>query len=135
MKPVKSPIAAMAVEMAVKLGADAARAIVEQNLENSVTVLNNETDRIMSSTSRTLFLSIFIDGRYGSFTTNMLREEELRRFVASAIEATRMIARDECRGLPDPSRYFSGGGADLRQYDSRIETLSPDERIAFAKSV
>ena len=135
MKPVKSPIAAMAVEMAVKLGADAARAIVEQNLENSVTVLNNETDRIMSSTSRTLFLSIFIDGRYGSFTTNMLREEELRRFVASAIEATRMIARDECRGLPDPSRYFRGGGADLRQYDSRIETLSPDERIAFAKSV
>ena len=56
MRPVKSPVAAMAVEMALKLGADAARAIVEQNLENSVTVLNNVTDRIMSSTSSTLFL-------------------------------------------------------------------------------
>lgn len=133
MRPVKSPVAARAVEIALKYGADSARAIVEQNLENSVTVLGSETDRIMSSSSCTLFLYLFIDGRYGSFTTNMLKDEELCRFIASAVEATRLIARDECRGLPDPALYYRGGGTDLGQYDGRIETLTTDERIAFAK--
>ena len=92
MRPEKSPVAAMAVDMALKSGAENARAIVEQDFENSVTVLNDRVDKIMSSSSRTLFLSIFKDGRYGSFSTNMLREEELRRFIASAVEATGMIA-------------------------------------------
>lgn len=135
MRPVKSPIAALAVGMALEYGADHARAIVEQNLENSVTVLGSETDRIMSSISRTLFLHIFIEGRFGSFTTNMLREEELRRFISSAVEATRLIAKDPCRGLPDPTLYYRGGGADLGQYDSRIEEITPQERLAFAKAI
>ena len=58
MKPVKSPLAAMAVDIALKQGADSAKAIIEQSLSNSVTVLGSETDRIMSSSSRILFLDI-----------------------------------------------------------------------------
>lgn len=135
MKPVKSPLAAMAVEIALKQGADSAKAIIEQSLSNSVTVLGSETDRIMSSSSLILYLDIYIDGRYGSFSTNMLREEELRKFIASAVEATRLIARDECRGLPDKELYYRGDAPDLGQYDSRFETLTTEERIGFAKSV
>lgn len=134
MIPVKSPVAAMAVDIALKTGADSAKAIIEQDIENSVTVLGDKTDRIMSSSSCTLFLSIFKDGRYGSFSTNMLREDELRRFIAKAVEATAMIAPDPCRGLPDPSRYYRGGGADLRQYDSRIGELTTEQRIAAAEA-
>ncbi len=120
--------------MAMELGADQARAIYEKDIENSVTVLNNEVDKLMSSVGSTLFLSLFIDGRYGSFSTNMLREDELRKFIASAVESTRLISRDECRRLPNPEICFKGEAADLGQYDGKAETLTPDERIANARS-
>ena len=121
--------------MAIELGADQARSILEKDIENSVTVLNNEVDKLMSSSGSTLFLQLFIDGKYGSFSTNMLREDELRKFIASAIESTRLIARDECRRLPEEHLYFKGEAADLAQYDEKIETLTSKDRIARAMAV
>ena len=129
------PIVEKAIDMAIELGADQARAILEKDIENSVIVLDNEVDRLMSSSGSTLFLQLFVDGRYGYFTTNMLREDELRKFIASSLESTRLIAKDICRGLPEPELYFRGETFDLKQYDSRIETLTTDERIARAKAV
>lgn len=126
------PIVEKAIEMALELGADQARAILEKDIENSVIVHNNEVDRLMSSSGSTLFLQLFVDGRYGYFTTNMLREDELRRFIASSLESTWMIAQDKCRALPEPELCFHGEAFDLKQYDSRIETLTADERIARA---
>jgi len=126
------PIVEKAIDMAISLGADQARAILEKDIENSVIVLNNEVDRLMSSSGSTLFLQLFVDGRYGYFTTNMLREDELRKFIASALESTRLIAQDKCRALPEAERCFHGEPFDLKQFDSRIETLTADERIAKA---
>ncbi|MCQ2138236.1 MAG: TldD/PmbA family protein [Bacteroidales bacterium] len=128
----RNPIIDKAIDMAIELGADQARAIVEKDIENSVTVLNNEVDKIMSSSSSTLFLQLYIDGRYGSFSTNMLREDELRKFIAEAVECTRLIAPDPCRRLPEQEWYFKGTAADLGQFDPKIESLSGEERIAKA---
>lgn len=121
-----------ALQMAREAGASHARINLEKDVENSATVINNEVDKLLSSSGKTLFIQLFIDGRYGSSSTNMLQKDALREFIRKSAEAARMLSRDECRTLPDPSICFHGKAVDLKQYDPSIESLTVGERIQRA---
>jgi len=121
-----------ALQMAREAGATHARINLERDIENSATVINNEVDKLLSSSGSTLFLQLFIDGRYGSSSTNMLQKDALRDFIRKSVEAARMLSKDECRTLPDPAICFSGETVDLKQYDPSIESLTTGERIERA---
>ncbi len=122
----------MALQMASDAGARQARIILEKDVENSATVINDKVDKLLSSSGSTMFIQLFIDGRYGSFSTNMLRSDELRKFISSAAEATRLIAPDDCRSLPESEICFHGKGPDLAQYDGRIKDITTSDRIEMA---
>lgn len=121
-----------ALQMAREAGAENARINLEKDVENSATVINNEVDKLLSSSGRTLFIQLYIDGRYGSSSTNMLQKDALRDFIRKSAEAARMLSKDECRTLPDPSICFRGEMVDLKQYDPTIEALTTAERIERA---
>lgn len=121
-----------ALQMAREAGATHARINLERDIENSATVINNEVDKLLSSSGSTLFLQLFIDGRYGSSSTNMLQIDALRDFIRKSVEAARMLSKDECRTLPDPAICFSGEPVDLKQYDPSIVNLTTGERIERA---
>lgn len=121
-----------ALEMARKAGASQSRIALEKNTENSATVINGKVDKLLSCFDSTMYVQLFIDGRYGSFSTNMLRKDELRKFINASAEATRLITIDPCRRLPDPELCFHGPAKDLKQYDRRVEFITTEERIARA---
>jgi len=121
-----------ALQMAREAGATQARINFEKDVENSVTVINNQVDKLLSSSGSTMFIQLFIDGRYGSSSTNMLQKDALRSFIRKSADAARMISADDCRVLPDPAICFHGQAADLKQYDASIDSLTTEERIARA---
>ena len=117
-----------ALQMALEAGATQARIALERSIENSATVLDNQLDKMLSSSGSTLFIQLYIEGCYGSFSTNRLDPDALREFIRNAVASTRLMTRDECRRLPDPALCFHGPEIDLQQYDPAIESLTPELR-------
>nr|MCR5352285.1 TldD/PmbA family protein [Bacteroidales bacterium] len=86
-----------------------------------------------------LALALFVDGRFGSFSTNKLEPAALEGFIARSVATTRMVAEDVCRTLPDPARCCRDAvtGDELGLVDPVRESLSPADRqrIALEASV
>ena len=117
-----------ALQMAAEAGATQARIALERSIENSATVLDNQLDKMLSSSGSTLFIQLYIDGCYGSFSTNRLDPDALRAFIRNAAASSRLMTRDDCRRLPDPVLCYHGPAVDLQQYDPAVETLTPELR-------
>ena len=120
--------------MALEAGAAKARASLSKNTMNIVATLDGEVDKVTSCLDRSISLNLFVDGRYGTFSSNKLDRESLRTFIGKAVGTTRMLAADTCRDLPDPARTAKDAskGNELGICDSAWSSVTPDQRIAFA---
>ena len=123
-----------ALEMARAAGAQHARATLSVSEEDLVATLDGEVDRVTHCADRSLSMALFVDGRYGSYSTNKLGREALQGFIRQAVEATRMVAEDPCRTLPDPARCCRDAltGDELGLVDPARDTLSPADRQRIA---
>ena len=128
-----------ALQTAVAAGAQHARATLSKSEEDLVATLDGEVDRVTHCADRSLSLALFVDGRFGSFSTNKLDADSLRTFIAKAVETVREVTPDPFRTLPDPARCCRDArtGDELGLVDPAREALTPDERqrIALAASV
>ena len=124
---------------AAAAGAQHARATLSKSEEDLVATLDGEVDRVTHCADRSLSLALFVDGRFGSFSTNKLDADSLRTFIAKAVETVREVTPDPFRTLPDPARCCQDArtGDELGLVDPAREALTPDERqrIALAASV
>lgn len=120
--------------MALEAGAEKARASLSKNTMNIVATLDGEVDKVTSCLDRSISLNLYVDGRYGTFSTNKLDRESLRAFIGKAVGTTRMLAADACRDLPDPARTAKDAskGNELGICDPAWSGVTPDQRIAFA---
>ena len=109
----------IALELTKAAGCNATRAGAEISVQSSFSVRNNTLDRLQSSTGSTLFIQLFIDGRFGFYSTNRTEIDELKEFISKAAEATRLIAPDPDRILPPRELLFYGKEEDLGQFDSK----------------
>ena len=130
-------IARDCIRYAVSNGANAARVSLSKSVLDGYTLLNGELDKVTHSADRAIYLYIFADGRYGTFSTNRFEKEELEDFIIKAIEMVRMLGEDECRCLPAPERMEKGAvtGRELDLYDPEYENGNADTRLAKAKSI
>ena len=60
------------LEKAIEYGAQKARASVAKSVSDEFKTLNGELDSVTHCLDRGLSLNVFVDGRYGTFTTNRL---------------------------------------------------------------
>lgn len=130
-------IAGFCIRTAMSMGADGARVSLNKSVMDSYAFLNGELDKVSHSADRSLYIYLFADGRYGTFSTNRFEETELKDFIAKAIAMVRMLGEDRCRRLPDPSRLEQGAktGRELGLYDETYEQSSPDTRLGKARSL
>jgi len=128
--------ASYALECAKKNGCSAARISLNINTQSSYSVRNNKLDRLQQAAGSSLFIQLFIDNRYGTFSTNRIEKEELDDFIKKGCEATKLLAPDALRSLPDPSLYYSGSLNPLNQFDQKYESLQPQDKkkVAFEVS-
>ena len=115
-------------------GAQKVRITLTRSLLNLIGVLNGEVDKVSRALDRSLQLQLFVDGRYGSFSTNRLDPESLEAFVREAVATVRLLEADPLRDLPAPERLATDArdGKELDLWDPAIETLSAEDRRALA---
>ena len=130
-------LARFCIDTAMAKGATAARASLSKSMMDSCTLLNGELDKVSHSADRSIYMYIFADGRYGTFSTNRLEEKELEDFIANAICMVKMLGEDECRTLPAPERTAKDAvtGKELDLYDSEYEDIDIDARLARAREM
>jgi PmbA protein len=122
------------LKMALEAGASKVRASLSKNTMNIVATLDGEVDKVTACLDRSITLNLFVDGRFGTFSTNKLDTASLRSFIGRAVETTRMLAPDPCRDLPAPSRTAKDAvsGNELGICDPAWRSVTPEQRIAFA---
>ncbi len=127
-------LAQWAMKFALENGCSDSRIKVYASTENSFEYRDTQLDKLEQSSQNRMEISLFVDGRYASFSTNRLEKRELEKFILNGIESTRYLAPDKYRKLPDPDRCYKGGGHDLQIFDNNYKNISVDQKIALAKN-
>ena len=125
-------LAQWALEFALKNGCQASRVSLYNGSSSSFEIRDMKIDRLQQASENSMVIHLFVDGRYGSFSTNRLDKKELEKFIRNGIDSTRYLAEDKARTLPDASLYYKGGGADLQLIDPTFDSILPDDKVALA---
>ena len=130
-------LARYCIEYAIKGGASAARLSLNKNVMDAYTILNGELDKVSHSADRSIYLYLFVDGRYGTFSTNRLEKKELEDFIDQAVVMVRMLGVDELRRLPDADRTAKDAstGLELGLCDPSYESYTSEQRLERARSM
>jgi PmbA protein len=124
-----------AIAFALKKGCQAARVNLYSGTNSSYEIRDMKIDRLMQASESRLMIQLFVDGRYGSFSTNRLEKAELEKFIKNGIDSTRYLAEDKARTLPDPALYYKGGQPDLQLLDANFDSVNPDDKVKLALNV
>ncbi len=124
-----------AMEFAQKNGCQAARVSLYSGSNSSFELRDVKIDKLQQASESSLNLTLFVDGRYGTFSTNRLDKKELESFIINGIESTRYLVEDKFRVLPDNALYYKGGLPDLQLLDVNFDSVLPDDKLSLAKAV
>ena len=102
-------LAQWAMDYALKNGCRAVKLALYSNSNASFELRDGKMDRLQQASESGLSISLYVDGKYGSYSTNRLDKKELESFIKNGIDSTRYLAVDEARILPDTSRYSTSG--------------------------
>ena len=122
------------LNFALEQGADKVRITLTKSLLNLVGLLNGEVDKTSHALDRSLQLQLFVEGRFGSFSSNRLEKEGLEAFIREAIDTVKMLEADPYRTLPAPERQAKDAvtGLELGLYDPAYESLTAEARRQMA---
>ena len=126
--------ARQAVEMARAAGANEAWATAVQDRSLSYAFRDGKPETVSDSTKRGLELKLYVDGRYGVYSTTDLREARLRDFIAEAVPLTRQLQADPQRRITPPA-LFPTAAAALQLVDPQIAELTREQRLAWCREL
>lgn len=127
-------LAQWAMDYALKNGCQAAKLVLYSNSNASFELRDAKMDKLQQASESGLSISLYVDGKFGNYSTNRLDKKELEAFIKNGIDSTRYLAEDEARVLPDASRYYKGGKPDLQLFDHKFYSLNPDDKVALARA-
>lgn len=123
------------VHRTLKQGAKEAAASLRRSRFIEMVQRDGQLERVRESSSTSLSLSVYAEGRYSQHTTSDLRESALGRFIEQSLELTKALEPDEHRGLLDP-KFYEGrhtGSLDIR--DPSYEAIDTDRRAELVAAV
>ncbi|MAG37529.1 MAG: hypothetical protein CL878_14935 [Dehalococcoidia bacterium] len=125
-------VAAAAVAVARKAGAEEAEASVGAGNSFSATVRQGETEKLLESGSKGLSLRVFVGGRAASVSTSDFSRAAVRRAATDAVDLAKISDPDEHGGLPDAGFGLSAEPPALETYDPATAKLTPERLIEWA---
>jgi PmbA protein len=128
-------LATWASNYALKQGASQVAVSISRSRSVEVEVREQRVETIKESTDNNLSLQLYRDMRFSSHSTNNLNKRQLEKFISEAVEATKYLAPDDDRALPDPSLYPTNLSVDLGLVDPDHFLLTPEQRIQRAMEV
>jgi PmbA protein len=131
----KYALAGLVMDHALKSGAEQVSVSINDSRKNDIDIRDQKIDKLKESVRNSLTIELFVEKKYSAHSTSRLKKEELFHFVEEAIAATRFLAEDEFRSLPEPELYYKGGGNDLRVLDSTLDAIDAKTKIDLATQV
>jgi PmbA protein len=128
-------LTAWAIKTAKAAGANDCRARITSRRNVEISYRQHKPETIKEATTKELYIQIFVNGRYSSQTTSDLRKEALEDFIGNAITATKLLAEDPFRSLPDPKYYEGRKQMDLGTHDPQHAQLTPEDRHNLVKAI
>lgn len=115
-------------------GAQGVRITLSKTLMNLIGLLNGEVDKTAHALDRSLQIQLFVDGRFGTFSSNRLEQKGLEEFIRDAIGTVRMLEADTYRALPAPERLVQNAatGRELDLFDEAYDNLTAEQRREMA---
>ncbi len=134
-KQEKYNLAKWAIQFALDNGANDAKVVIANSNGSSIDVRDEKIDKLEQSIENGLSISLYVDNRYATASTNRLNKEELKGLIKQTIDSAQYLAEDEYRKLPAPELYYKGGGENLQTYDAKINSIEPEEKIKLVKNL
>ncbi|MGQ9620256.1 MAG: TldD/PmbA family protein [Bacteroidales bacterium] len=131
----KYVLAEAVINYALKNGAQEVSVSIDESRSNEIEIRDKQIDRLTESNRNSLTIRLYVDKKYSAHSTNRLKKDELFKFTGEAIAATRYLAEDQFRTLPEPELYYKGGGADPGIFDSKLETIDAKNKIEIASQL
>ena len=131
-------LAEWATRSALSHGAETAEVTLSNAREIEISARKNAVENLNDSTSSSIAVTLSVDARKATVTSNELVEESITQLISDAIEIARLMGRDEYFGLPDRDELgvtdshleiFSQEVVDI-EADRMIETALRLEKIA-----
>ena len=127
-------LAKWAMKYALGKGCSDVRVSVYSGISNSFEYRDTQIDKLEQSSESAMNIQLFVDGRFASYSTNRIDKKELERYIANGVEATRYLAKDEFRKLPNPELYYKGNSKGLDTFDLTVEKVSVDDKLTLIKN-
>jgi PmbA protein len=129
----KYEIADLVIKRALKSGADQVAVSIDDSSSRRIEIREQKIDRLQESIGNNLTVNLYVEKKYSAHSTNLLKKEELLKFVDNAVASTRYLSEDEFRYLPDKELYYKGGGEDLKTMDTSMSEVDPKIKIDLAR--
>ncbi|HEX2396004.1 MAG TPA: DNA gyrase modulator, partial [Bacteroidales bacterium] len=131
----KYALANLVMDHALKGGAQQVVIRIYERRSNNIELRDQIIDSLKESNQSGLSIDLYVDKKYSSHSTNRLKKEDLFKFVDEAIIATRYLAEDEFRQLPEPDLYYKGPAQDLGLFDASLDKVEAKTKIDLAMQV
>ncbi len=131
-KEEKYNLAKWAMQHALDSGANQASVTIAESKSSNVDVREEKIDTLKEAIQSSMTIRLYVDNKYSVQRTNRIDKKELSRFIQQGIEATKFLAEDEFRSLPESDLYYKGDGSDLKTVDNSYDQLEPETKVKLA---
>ena len=129
-------LARASMDFALDNGAQKVRNTLNKSLLEQIGKLDGQEDKVTHALDLSLQISLFVDGRFGTFSSNRLDREQLEQFIRTSIDTVRMLEPDPARDLPAPDRTAGDArtGMEPGLFDPAYSGLTATRRRELAVS-
>ncbi len=127
--------AAHAVELARKAGAEDAWATANQSRNVEFEYRDGALEKVKDTTSQSLAVQVYANGRYSSHQTTDLNPDRLGSFVGEAVAITRALEPDEYRQVTPEALFADRPADDLDLVDPTVAALDRDQRLTWCEAL
>jgi len=127
--------AIQAVELAQSAGAKDAWVTASQSRDVEFEYRDGALEKVKDTTSRSLAVQIYANGRYSSHQTTDLNPDRLGGFVKEAVAITRALEPDEYRAITPSELFADRPDDDLDLVDGTVASLDREQRLAWCEAL
>jgi len=128
-------LAGWSIKAAKSAGADGARVSIEGERFVEVSYRDRKPENIKEATTKSLYIQVYVNGRYSSQSTSDMRKDTLKDFITNAVAMTKLLAEDPFRTLPDPKYYEGRVKEDLGLVDPAYKKFTPEDRHNLVRTI
>jgi PmbA protein len=128
-------LAAWVIKATKSAGADNCKVNLDSNRSIEISYRDRKPENIKEASTKTLNIEIYVKDRFSMQSTSDLRKGALQEFITNAVAATKLLAEDPLRTLPDPKYYQGRVELDLELVDPSYKSFTPENRHEMVRAL